>query len=71
MSRRVKTSLTLSTDLLSRLDAIRGHVPRSRWIEDAVEATLSLLIRKEPEQYVDVVYKLDQSMRRKESEGDE
>jgi len=61
MSRRVKTSLTLSTDLLSRLDAIRGHVPRSRWIEDAVIRELERLPelerrfemighRKEPEE---------------------
>jgi hypothetical protein len=39
---RKKTSMSFDEELLARVDAVRGDVPRSRWIERAIEARLEI-----------------------------
>lgn len=38
--RKPSTSFRFSPDLLARVDVVRGDVPRTRWIERAIEARL-------------------------------
>ncbi len=38
--RKVSTSLSCYAELLDRVDAVRGNMSRSAWIETAIEAAL-------------------------------
>lgn len=35
------TSLRLDAELIARVDAIRGDVPRTRWLENAIRSRLA------------------------------
>ena len=46
-SRKVKTSVSLSEDLLQAVDALAGKASRSAWIERSVRASVQRALRRQ------------------------
>jgi metal-responsive CopG/Arc/MetJ family transcriptional regulator len=49
-ARKVKTSISLSAELLTAVDALAGHAGRSAWIERSIRLALKRATRRRRDQ---------------------